>query len=69
MGKRLLADKQAHILLVDDHAVVRAGYRHLLQTQGGYAHVDEAEDAGAGEAAESPAGRSQELSPVRSLNQ
>jgi hypothetical protein len=31
--------------------------------------VDEAEDAGAGEAAESPAGRSQELSPVRSLNQ
>lgn len=45
MGKRLLADKQARILLVDDHAVVRAGYRHLLQTQGGYAHVDEAEDA------------------------
>ena len=31
--------------------------------------VDEAEDAGAGEAAESPAGRSQELSPVRALSQ
>lgn len=33
------------ILLVDDHAVVRAGYRHLLETQGGYSNLREAEDA------------------------
>lgn len=33
------------ILLVDDHAVVRTGYKHLLQTQGGYANVREAENA------------------------
>lgn len=33
------------ILLVDDHAVVRAGYRHLLETQGGYSQVREAESA------------------------
>jgi len=31
------------ILLVDDHAVVRAGYRHLLQNEGGYNDVLEAE--------------------------
>ncbi|HEX4843774.1 MAG TPA: response regulator transcription factor [Limnobacter sp.] len=35
----------ASILLVDDHAVVRAGYRHLLETQGGYRSVCEAESA------------------------
>ncbi|WP_421831851.1 response regulator [Limnobacter sp.] len=33
------------ILLVDDHAVVRAGYRHLLETQGGFKQVREAENA------------------------
>lgn len=31
------------ILLVDDHAVVRAGYRHLLQVEGGYTQVLEAD--------------------------
>lgn len=36
---------QADILLVDDHAVVRAGYRHLLETQGGFQKVREAEHA------------------------
>jgi DNA-binding NarL/FixJ family response regulator len=34
-----------NILLVDDHAVVRAGYRHLLETQGGFKQVREAENA------------------------
>lgn len=37
-------NETASILLVDDHAVVRAGYRHLLETQGGYRDVKEAED-------------------------
>lgn len=32
-------------MLVDDHAVVRAGYRHLLETQGGFKKVLEAENA------------------------
>lgn len=34
-----------NVLLVDDHAVVRAGYRHLLETQGGFSQVREAENA------------------------
>lgn len=38
-------NEERSILLVDDHAVVRAGYRHLLETQGGYKHVCESESA------------------------
>ncbi|HEX4918986.1 MAG TPA: response regulator transcription factor [Limnobacter sp.] len=38
-------NKNVSILLIDDHAVVRAGYRHLLETQGGYSRVCEAESA------------------------
>jgi two-component system, NarL family, invasion response regulator UvrY len=33
------------ILLVDDHAIVRAGYRHLLERHGGYRIIAEADDA------------------------
>ena len=40
-----MQDTQVSILLVDDHAVVRAGYRHLLETQGGFQRVQEAENA------------------------
>jgi two-component system invasion response regulator UvrY len=40
-----MLDTQVSILLVDDHAVVRAGYRHLLETQGGFRQVLEAENA------------------------
>lgn len=40
-----MLDTQVSILLVDDHAVVRAGYRHLLETQGGFKQVLEAENA------------------------
>lgn len=40
-----MLDTQISILLVDDHAVVRAGYRHLLETQGGFRQVLEAENA------------------------
>lgn len=40
-----MQDTQLSILLVDDHAVVRAGYRHLLETQGGFQRVHEAESA------------------------
>lgn len=40
-----MLDTQNSILLVDDHAVVRAGYRHLLETQGGFRQVLEAENA------------------------
>jgi len=40
-----MLDTEVSILLVDDHAVVRAGYRHLLETQGGFRQVLEAENA------------------------
>ena len=40
-----MQNTEATILLVDDHAVVRAGYRHLLETQGGFKQVREAENA------------------------
>lgn len=40
-----MLDTNVSILLVDDHAVVRAGYRHLLETQGGFRQVLEAENA------------------------
>ena len=40
-----MQNTQLSILLVDDHAVVRAGYRHLLETQGGFQCVHEAESA------------------------
>lgn len=33
------------LLLVDDHAIVRAGYRHLLQRQAQFDLLDEAENA------------------------
>jgi two-component system invasion response regulator UvrY len=33
------------LLLVDDHAIVRAGYRHLLSRQANLGLIDEAEDA------------------------
>lgn len=36
------------LLLVDDHAIVRAGYRHLLRRQ---AHLDLIDDAGSAEEA------------------
>jgi len=38
----------ARLLLVDDHAIVRAGYRHLLERHGGYAIIGEADDAQSG---------------------
>ncbi|HEX4856951.1 MAG TPA: response regulator transcription factor, partial [Limnobacter sp.] len=41
----MMRNLQPDILLVDDHAVVRAGYRHLLETQGGFSQVREAENA------------------------
>jgi two-component system invasion response regulator UvrY len=37
--------ERARLLLVDDHAIVRAGYRHLLEHQGRYVVVGEAESA------------------------
>lgn len=40
-----MQESSVTILLVDDHAVVRAGYRHLLETQGGFQQVWEAENA------------------------
>jgi len=36
-------DREVKVMLVDDHAVVRAGYRMLLEMQGGYAVVSETE--------------------------
>src|ERR1700679_2879183 len=36
---------QVTVLLVDDHAVVREGYRRLLERQGGIAVIGEAADA------------------------
>ena len=36
---------QVSVLLVDDHAVVREGYRRLLERQGGIAVIGEAADA------------------------
>ena len=36
---------QISVLLVDDHAVVREGYRRLLERQGGIAVIGEAADA------------------------
>lgn len=38
--------RAVRILLVDDHAVVRAGYRHFLATQAALSVVGEAEHAG-----------------------
>lgn len=35
----------ARLLLVDDHAIVRAGYRHLLERHEGYTVIGEAETA------------------------
>jgi DNA-binding NarL/FixJ family response regulator len=37
---------QVSVLLVDDHAVVREGYRRLLERHGGIAVIGEASDAG-----------------------
>lgn len=36
-----MSDSGIKVMLVDDHAVVRAGYRMLLEIQGGYAVVSE----------------------------
>jgi two-component system, NarL family, invasion response regulator UvrY len=38
-------DRQVSVLLVDDHAVVREGYRRLLERHGGIAVIGEAADA------------------------
>lgn len=44
-------DRQVSVLLVDDHAVVREGYRRLLERQGDIEVVGEAGDAAAAQAA------------------
>lgn len=38
-----MTDPRVTVMLVDDHAVVRAGYRMLLEIQGGYSVVSEVE--------------------------
>src|SRR6202453_3162240 len=38
-------ENQVSVLLVDDHAVVREGYRRLLERHGGIAVIGEATDA------------------------
>jgi two-component system, NarL family, invasion response regulator UvrY len=43
-------DRHLSVLLVDDHAVVREGYRRLLERQGDIEVVGEAEDAAAAHA-------------------
>ena len=43
-------DRNLSVLLVDDHAVVREGYRRLLERQGDIEVVGEAEDAAAAHA-------------------
>jgi|APCry1669191860_1035381.scaffolds.fasta_scaffold00321_8 two-component system, NarL family, invasion response regulator UvrY len=46
-----MADRRGRVMLVDDHAVVRAGYRMLLEIQNGYSVVSEVETAEAAIAA------------------
>jgi len=46
-----MADEQIKVMLVDDHAVVRAGYRMLLELKGGYSVICEVETAEAAVAA------------------
>ncbi len=42
-----MTGKRIRVLVVDDHAVVREGYRRLLEKQPDIEVVAEAEDAGA----------------------
>ena len=41
----MIATAPVRLLLVDDHAIVRAGYRHLLERRNGYCVVGEAASA------------------------
>jgi DNA-binding NarL/FixJ family response regulator len=52
------------VLLVDDHAVVREGYRRLLESQGDIAVIAEAADA----ATAQRSGRSRTLNPKTIAN-